>query len=69
MAVAFMEELDHAARKILESPGLWPPYLFRTRRYLFRRFPFMVIYRKERGRILVIAIAHGKRKPGYWRGR
>jgi plasmid stabilization system protein ParE len=65
----FMKELDHAIDQISESSGTWPTYLFGTCRYLLRRFPFLVVYRLQRERIQVVAIAHGKRQPGYWRHR
>jgi plasmid stabilization system protein ParE len=66
---AFIRELDRAMDRILESPDLWPEYLHGTRRYLLRRFPFSVVYRCSAAVILVVAIAHAKRKPGYWRRR
>jgi plasmid stabilization system protein ParE len=34
-----------------------------------RRFPFRIIFRKLSGQILIVAIAHAKREPRYWRGR
>jgi hypothetical protein len=33
------------------------------------RFPYLVVYREDATRILVVAVAHEKRKPGYWRKR
>ncbi len=41
----------------------------RERRCLLLRFPFAIIYRIERDTILVVAIAHHRRRPGYWQGR
>lgn len=32
-----------------------------------KRFPFRIIFRKLEERLLVVAIAHAKRRPGYWR--
>jgi len=34
-----------------------------------RRDPFSIIYRVESGRILIVAVAHGHRRPGYWKSR
>jgi len=34
-----------------------------------RRFPYTIIYVHEESRIIVLAVAHAKREPGYWRGR
>lgn len=33
------------------------------------RYPYQVIYREEAGEVIVIAVAHAKRDPEYWRGR
>jgi plasmid stabilization system protein ParE len=41
----------------------------RLRRTPIRGFPFSLIYATEPGLILVIAVAHGSRRPGYWRRR
>jgi plasmid stabilization system protein ParE len=34
-----------------------------------RKFPYKVVYRNQQDGIEVIAVAHGKRRPGYWKGR
>ena len=44
-AIAFMTELDHAISEIETSPERWPVHLHGTRKFLFRRFPYAVIYR------------------------
>jgi plasmid stabilization system protein ParE len=68
-ADAFMAELDVAIDLICGSPDRWATYLHGTRRYLMKRFPYLVVYRKTEDKLQVIAVAHGKRKPGYWRRR
>lgn len=68
-SIAFAREIDRAVGLIAESPERWPTHASGTRRYLLRRFPFHVVYRVEASRILVVAIAHGSRRPGYWTGR
>jgi plasmid stabilization system protein ParE len=40
-----------------------------TRRALVSRFPYQVVYRLRSADIVIVAIAHLKRHPGYWRGR
>jgi toxin ParE1/3/4 len=39
------------------------------RRILLDRFPYQLIYRVESDEIVVYAVAHQKRRPGYWRKR
>lgn len=68
-ADAFMAELDHTLEQIAKLPEAGPPYASNTRRYLLRRFPFSVVYPRRRRKIQVIAIAHSRRRPGYWKGR
>jgi toxin ParE1/3/4 len=68
-AEAFLKELDGAVEKIAEAPEMYPPYIGGPQRFLMRRFPFGVIYRERAGAIEIIAIAHQRRKPGYWKGR
>jgi hypothetical protein len=40
-----------------------------VRRFLLPRFPFAVAYVIRGDDVLVLAIAHTRRRPGYWRGR
>ena len=68
-ANAFIAELDHAVREIRNSPERWPRHLHGTRKFLFRRFPYSVIYRITDAAIQVVAVAHQRRRPGYWKTR
>lgn len=68
-AAAFMAELDVAIERIEEAPTAWPRYLEATRRYLLRRFPFFVVYRESGDGVQIVAVAHARRRPGYWIGR
>jgi len=69
MGEAFMGEMDRAVEAISSSPERWPQVEEHTQRYLLRRFPYAVIYRPRPERVLVVAVAHMRRRPGYWRGR
>ena len=66
---AFLAELDRAVELISEGPMRWPTYLHGTRRFLLRRFPFGVVYRHVGEAVQVVAVAHARRKPGYWKDR
>jgi plasmid stabilization system protein ParE len=68
-ADAFFRELEAAVAAIAEGPERWPPYIHHTRRYLLRRFPFSVVYRETASSIQIVAIAHSKRRPGFWQAR
>jgi plasmid stabilization system protein ParE len=41
----------------------------RTRRVLVSRFPYQVVYRLRPADIVIVAIAHMRRRPGYWLNR
>jgi len=68
-AETFLSELDHAVERITETPETWPQYIHGTRRFLLRRFPFSVVYRKTSSGIEIIAIVHARRRSGYWKDR
>jgi plasmid stabilization system protein ParE len=60
-------ELDRAIETITEAPGRWPLFEGETRRFALWRFPFLVVNRVSGAAIEVLAVAHGRRRPGYWR--
>lgn len=68
-AIAFSDEIDAAESAIVRLPEAWPSFDHGTRRYLLRRFPYSVVYRVEPDRIVIVAVAHARRRPGYWRWR
>jgi hypothetical protein len=39
-----------------------------TRQYVLRHFPF-VVYRTSERMTQIVAIAHARRRPGYWKNR
>ncbi|OIO92438.1 MAG: hypothetical protein AUJ92_14165 [Armatimonadetes bacterium CG2_30_59_28] len=68
-AARFVIELDGALGRIREFPDLWPSYLHGTRRCLLHHFPYQIVYRQLDDVIQVVAVAHCRRRPGYWRHR
>jgi hypothetical protein len=36
---------------------------------VLRRFPFVIVFRETAFGLEIIAVAHGHRRPGYWRDR
>ena len=40
-----------------------------VRRFPLRHFPFFVIYRERNDYLQVVALAHKRRKPNYWKPR
>ena len=69
VAGAFEDELARAFAEIGRAPETWPMHLHGTRRLLLRRFPYEVVYKMYPEVVLIVAVAHCKRNPGYWRRR
>jgi plasmid stabilization system protein ParE len=65
----FQRELDVAIERISERPEAGSPYLSNTRRVLLRRYPFFVVYRVRGADLEIVAVAHARRRPGYWQER
>ena len=68
-ATRFRREVDRAVDLICQRPEVGPPYLRSTRRVLLRRFPFFLVYRVLNERVQIVAVAHARRRPGYWHKR
>lgn len=69
LGVDFLSEVERAVKSIAESPNTWPILEGELRRRLVRRFPFGILYKVESEEIVVIAVAHLRKKPGYWKER
>jgi len=65
----FTDEVEAAIQRILNQPEAWSNYHHATRRCLARRFPYGVVYQIHPNLILIIAVAHLRREPGYWGAR
>lgn len=65
----FQESFNEAMGQILKTPDRWPAGISNTRFLTLKRFPYQVVYRPRVGSILIIAVAHTSRRPGYWKNR
>jgi len=65
----YLSAVERAIQSIEESPYTWPILEGEFRRRLVRRFPFGVLYRIEPEIIIIVAVAHLRKKPGYWKKR
>lgn len=65
----FAEEVEHAIEQIALAPERWPLSLAGTRRFVFRRYPYCLYYRVKDDVVSVVAVAHDKRRAGYWINR
>ncbi len=68
-ATAFVREVEHGLRLISETARVWPEFEAGTRRYVLQKFPFSIVFRPGEDLVLVVALMHHSREPGYWHGR
>lgn len=66
---AFAHELRRLMRLVATMPSGWPTCGEGLRKCLMSRFPYLVIYAQFDDELLVLAVGHQHRKPGYWRDR
>ena len=69
MGEDFLDEVQHTVESILAFPKSGPVVSENLRRRILRRFPFGLLYAVEDERIVIVAFAHLKRRPGYWKDR
>jgi plasmid stabilization system protein ParE len=69
LGLRFTSQIRDAVAKIIEAPRRWNILEGEVRRYLIKIFPYGVLYTAEIDHILIIAVMHCRREPGYWRHR
>ena len=65
----FIDEVEFTIRQILEEPLRWRVFEEDIRRCLTSRFPYAILYTVEPDYVLIIAVMHCRREPGYWHHR
>ena len=69
-AIAFAQEVDAALSRIAEAPLRYPAGEHGTREHVLPwRFPYTIVYRMRDNMVVIVAIAHQSREPGYWHDR
>jgi len=65
----FLDEVERTVESIVKHPHSGPRISGNIRRRILRRFPFGVLYAMEPTRIVIVAVMHLRREPGYWQDR
>jgi plasmid stabilization system protein ParE len=68
-ATNFEIAFEQAVKRVEEAPQRWPVYFADFRKYTLRQYPFSMVYQDLPSQIVIFAVAHGRRRPGYWRDR
>lgn len=69
LGARFTIEIESAIQRIVEAPRRWRKIEGDVRHCLTHIFPYGVLYSIEADRVLLLAVMHHGRKPGYWRNR
>jgi plasmid stabilization system protein ParE len=69
LGYGFLDEFDRAARLVATFPELYQQINPGIRRCLLNRFPYGLVYGLDDGVIVIVAVAHVKRRPRYWSER
>jgi toxin ParE1/3/4 len=65
----FIDEVQRTIKKISQFPNAAPVIRGQIRKRLIAKFPYSVIYSVHSDEIRILALAHQKRRPFYWRSR
>jgi len=65
----FRDEISRTLHTVSGSPYLWRERASGYRRVNCPVFPYYVAYAIRNRSIVVVAIVHGARKPGFWHNR
>jgi len=69
IAQAFINVIEDTVYRIRVSPTRYAKIDEDVRRCMVRKFPYGVLYTIEQDYILILAVMHYSREPGYWKSR
>jgi len=69
LGAVFLDEVQHIIDAVMLHPQAAMLPRGNLRRKLMAKFPYSLVYSIRPNEIRVLAIAHQKRRPFYWRGR
>ena len=69
LGLDFEQEVKEHVFKIAKNPDIWPLKADGTRRFSTKRFPYQIVYFIHDDVIWIVAVAHHKRFPEYWKKR
>jgi toxin ParE1/3/4 len=69
VAQAFIGAIEGTVYRIRESPIRYSAIDDEVKRCMAGKFPYGILYTIEQDYILILAVMHCSRKPGYWKNR
>ncbi len=65
----FAQEVENTIQKIINLPQAWTRLTPNVRRCRTNRFPYGLVYTVREEEIIIVAVMHLRRRPGYWQDR
>lgn len=69
LAGRLYDEIHRLVSDVCAAPRLYRVVAAPVRRHFSEVFPYAVLYVEKPDLIAILAVAHFKRRPGYWRDR
>ena len=69
VGLRFVAEVRRGVTFITENPFAGAAVVSGIRRKVLNHFPYSLLYAVESDLVVIVAVAHQKRRPRYWRGR
>jgi plasmid stabilization system protein ParE len=69
LGLAFIAEFERTLDLLCEHPAIGAKWKHSRRRFPLQRFSYSIVYYVHGDELRVIAIAHHRRRPGYWNAR
>ena len=66
---SFAAEVERTIALVREFPEAGTSVGPKRRRVLVARFPYSIVYRQDPDSMVIVAVAHQRRRPGYWQRR
>jgi|SRR5438067_971166 len=65
----FIDAVESAREFVINHPRSGHPVAFDVRTWPVNGFFYSIVYTLEGDEVFIIAVAHHRRRPGYWRAR
>lgn len=65
----FVDEVEAGFARIRMHPDAAPEVASGVRKLALARFPYSLVYESREDSVRILAVAHQRRRPHYWRGR
>lgn len=69
VAEAFLQDILRTCHRLIDHAKIGKAVSKRLRALALRDFPYLLIYRVSTDTLIIHAVAHQRRRPGYWTGR